>query len=161
MLETDVSQSLKFFIDTLLGVINDVAPYHQIRAKHDSAPWMRRDILVAAGKCDSGITKQIPFRPIRTIHSSAQLPECLSSYNSRFSEALRNALDQARLLPAFKSWRPPHLSFIQASRTLLHWSREHPRIFTLDLNTLVFARRYRLSVSITLSSTLSIVRPLE
>ena len=52
MLETDVSLSLRYFIDILLGVINEIAPYHQIRAKHDSAPWMCRGILVGIRKRD-------------------------------------------------------------------------------------------------------------
>ena len=52
LLETDVEMALKNFTETLLGVINKIAPYHEMRVKHDSAPWMCREILVAIRRRD-------------------------------------------------------------------------------------------------------------
>ena len=53
VLETNVELALKYFTDALLMVINEIAPFNQVRVKHDSAPWMCREILVSIRKRDS------------------------------------------------------------------------------------------------------------
>ena len=52
LLETDVELALGYFTETLLKVVDSIAPFHEMRVKHDSAPWMCREILVAIRKRD-------------------------------------------------------------------------------------------------------------
>ena len=52
LIETDVELSLKTFVDMLLQVINEIAPYNQVRVKHNTAPWMCREILLSIRKRD-------------------------------------------------------------------------------------------------------------
>ena len=52
LLETNVEIALGCFSGLLLGVIEKIAPYHEVKVKHDSAPWMCREILVGIRKRD-------------------------------------------------------------------------------------------------------------
>ena len=52
LLETNVEIALGCFSELLLGVIDKIAPYYEVKVKHDPAPWMCREILVGIRKCD-------------------------------------------------------------------------------------------------------------
>lgn len=51
--DTNVESALQSFINTLLSVIDEIAPYNQIRVKHDSAPWMCGEILAGIRRRDA------------------------------------------------------------------------------------------------------------
>lgn len=50
--ETNVDLALQNFTDILLSVIDEIAPYNQTRVKHNTAPWMCREILSGIRKRD-------------------------------------------------------------------------------------------------------------
>ena len=56
-METNVELALQNFVTTLLSVIDDIAPYNQVRVKNDTAPWMCREILVGIRKRDELLRK--------------------------------------------------------------------------------------------------------
>ena len=79
LLETNVQLALKNFTELILMVINKIAPFNQVRVKHNSAPWICREILVSIQNVTFCSKSLNAIRAIRGHMTPGQEKVCLWS----------------------------------------------------------------------------------